>query len=459
MFFHHSNDLDNCVFINPLLAPTFKIVIVLDKDANEIEGSDKLDTTQKHTYLIGGEEYTYVASQLSNEATEIKWCFWVEGKDDKFSKSYFEIKKTDLKTEGDNFFLTSDSCEENTKQLEENAILSAKFVEEEHLVDGIKKDVSVLKVRFSKWLDTEKINVEVYKYNLVEKKGEPTGNSSSGDGFHFSPQQTVKSIHLAARPTAWKVKNKWTETYVKGFNAFAEEEFKRMAEQAVKDGSPNRSNSFDCADLVVTLYIKYAAKNSLPATFVSNRNSKHIYNQNDETYIFSYSYNKEGSVIPNKFKTKDFSDNPDEALAQFIEAVRTHTGAASLVTNGDLIPVTENDKINGKWYGIVHNEYKLGINHAQLLVGSEPNEYNQYAYVSGSTWIGEDSAEGGIWLAKRINMPDNIELNMNIAYMFKEMHKSNLDLEPIDFPETLPEEIKLFENVKFEPKKPVIKID
>ncbi len=321
--------------------------------------------------------------------------------------------------------------------MEENAILSAKFVEEEHLVDGIKKDVSVLKVRFSKWLDTEKINVEVYKYNLVEKKGEPTGNSSSGDGFHFSPQQTVKSIHLAARPTAWKVKNRWTESYVKGFNAFATEEFHRIVAKAVADGVPNSLNSFDCADLALVLYVRYAAKNNLPITFTSSyTQKKYILDPSNDTHLKQTGTTPDGKAWT--FEETFYSNDPQEAIEQFVEAARNHASAEGLIQKRDLVPFNfKEDKIDGKIYGLIYDNAK----HVQIFIGTEPNEDRQYNFVSGTFWKKTDPEKGcvnGVWMAeedfkkikdRQIDKYDTGKHNRTVWYMFKEMHSSNLAYE------------------------------
>ncbi|WP_338815822.1 hypothetical protein V9L05_24155 (plasmid) [Bernardetia sp. Wsw4-3y2] len=172
MFFYDPQDTSNSVAIKPLTPLELKIIKVIDKDSKSV------------TSINANEEYTYIASQKGNDITQLKWCFWIDKRDDDFDKEYtIEITatadKADMETD---FFLTSkvegdeDKKKENTKLLKENAILSATITTETHDIGGKQQEVAVLKVKYSKWLDGEKIRVEIYKYNDKNKK--PTRNSS-----------------------------------------------------------------------------------------------------------------------------------------------------------------------------------------------------------------------------------------------------------------------------------------
>ncbi len=170
MFFYDPQDTSNSVAIKPLTPPELKIIKVIDKDCKSV------------TSINANEEYTYIASQKGNDITQLKWCFWIDKRDDDFDKEYtIEItattNKADVKSD---FFLTSkaegDKKKENTKLLKENAILSATITTETHDIGGKQQEVAVLKVKYSKWLDGEKVRVEIYKYNDKNKK--PTRNSS-----------------------------------------------------------------------------------------------------------------------------------------------------------------------------------------------------------------------------------------------------------------------------------------
>ncbi|WP_338794241.1 hypothetical protein [Bernardetia sp. MNP-M8] len=172
MFFYDPQDTSNSVAIKPLTPLELKIIKVIDKDSKSV------------TSINANEEYTYIASQKGNDITQLKWCFWIDKRDDDFDKEYtIEITATADKADMESdFFLTSkvegneDKKKENTKLLKENAILSATITTETHDIGGKQQEVAVLKVKYSKWLDGEKIRVEIYKYNDKNKK--PTRNSS-----------------------------------------------------------------------------------------------------------------------------------------------------------------------------------------------------------------------------------------------------------------------------------------
>lgn len=175
MFFYDPKDPDNCVAIKPLNPPELKIIKVIDDNCAIVS-----------KIVTASEQYTYVASLKGNDSTQLRWCFWIDKQDKHFEKDYtIRIKSTEEKTESENdFFLSSkaeremDKKKENTEALKQNAILSATVTTEVHDINGKQKEVAVLKVKFSKWLDGECLQMEVYKYNEKDKKGNPTRNSS-----------------------------------------------------------------------------------------------------------------------------------------------------------------------------------------------------------------------------------------------------------------------------------------
>ncbi len=176
MFLYDPEDPDNYVTIRPLTPPSLKIVDVLDKDSK----------TLTSTTINASEEYTYVTEEKGNN---LKWCFWLDNRDDDFEKKHIiKIESTteNKKDSETDFFLTSkaegeEKKKENTELLQTNAILSATPIT---VKDREGKDVSALKVIFSKWLHREKVKVEVY-----EKK--PTRDES---------KKAVRSYVVAGKP-------------------------------------------------------------------------------------------------------------------------------------------------------------------------------------------------------------------------------------------------------------------
>lgn len=156
MFVYDPEDPDNWIPIKPLKPLFLKIVDVIDKDSKSSSST-----------INSSEEYTYVTNE---KTTNLKWCFWIEGRENDFEKDHIiKIKDIEEKAEAEsNFFLTSQAEDENEKKkentelLQENAVLSAITTTETHDVDGKQKEVPVLKLKFSKWLEGENIHVEVY---------------------------------------------------------------------------------------------------------------------------------------------------------------------------------------------------------------------------------------------------------------------------------------------------------
>ena len=181
MFLYDPEDPDNCIPIRPLTPPSLKIVEVLDKDSKVITS----------TTITASDEYTYVTDEQSNN---LKWCFWLDKRDDDFEKKHVIQIENDKDTKTDtetDFFLTSkaegeEKKKENTELLQTNGILSATLTT---VKNSEGKDVSALKVTFSKWLDGEKVKVEVY-----EK--EPTRDDN---------KKAVRSLLVAAKPEVAEV--------------------------------------------------------------------------------------------------------------------------------------------------------------------------------------------------------------------------------------------------------------
>lgn len=184
MFVYDPEDPDNWIPIKPLRAPTLAIVRVLHTDSNKIIADRDLDAPKEDAYLSGGEEHTYIASL---PGTKLKWCFWIDERDSDFEKDYtvkietIEEEKAEAES---NFFLSSkaesdsEKKAENTKLIRDHAILSATLIHETHDVDsGKPREVAVLKVKFSKWLEGEKIRVEVYEHN--SRKTEPIRDANN----------------------------------------------------------------------------------------------------------------------------------------------------------------------------------------------------------------------------------------------------------------------------------------
>ena len=172
MFFYDPQDTSNSIAIKPLTPPELKIIKVVDDSCASIS-----------TNIDAGKQYTYVSSLKGNDSTQLKWCFWIDKQDEKFEEDYtIQIDATEKEEATTDFFLTSkvegdnEKKKENTELLQENAILSATITTETHDIDGKQQEVAVLKVKFSKWLDGEKVRVEVYKYN--EKNKKPTRDAS-----------------------------------------------------------------------------------------------------------------------------------------------------------------------------------------------------------------------------------------------------------------------------------------
>ncbi|WP_375563454.1 M23 family metallopeptidase (plasmid) [Bernardetia sp. OM2101] len=172
MFFYAPDDVGNSAPIKTLNSPEIKIIKVINVDGEKV------------TTLKADTEYTYVCNQNISEINDIRWAFWIDKKDKSFEKEYTieVVANTDKEENTTDFFLSSKADadnqkkEENTQLLENNTILSATLTSETHKIGEVDKEVAVLKVKYSKWLDGEKIRMEVYKYNKKNKKGKPTRN-------------------------------------------------------------------------------------------------------------------------------------------------------------------------------------------------------------------------------------------------------------------------------------------
>lgn len=172
-----SNQITTAALKNPAVNKVQSIK-VFDREGNEIKYGEK-----EENKLKAGLEYTYEVKEyevkkpttLETDKEKVKWCFWLDETQNKLSKKSFEIKEVALKEDQEKDFLLISKAEDETKKKEEdyegienNGILFAEHIIEEK--DGVK--TVKLKVKFSKWLDGEKIRTEAYI-------NEPTLNSGN----------------------------------------------------------------------------------------------------------------------------------------------------------------------------------------------------------------------------------------------------------------------------------------
>ncbi|MFD2561427.1 M23 family metallopeptidase [Aquimarina rubra] len=162
-----SNQVTTAPLKNPVINKV-KTIKVFDTEANEIKYGSKEENKLKSgtEYIFEVKEYTVAkAATLEADKENIKWCFWLDKTQDKLSAKSFEIKETSEKEDAKEDFLLISKAEneakkkeENFKAIDENGILYAEHIVEEK--EGVK--TIKLKVKFSKWLDGEKIKTEAY---------------------------------------------------------------------------------------------------------------------------------------------------------------------------------------------------------------------------------------------------------------------------------------------------------
>ncbi len=138
------------------------------------------------------------------------------------------------------------------------------------------------------------------------------------------------------------------------------------------------------------------------------------------------------------FEETLYSHDAKEAIEQFVEAARNHASAEGLIQKRDLVPFNfEKDKIDDKIYGLIYDNAK----HVQIFIGTRPNKYRTYDFVSGTFWRKTDSEKGcvnGVWMSEKeyrkikdrnIGKYETGKHDRTVWYMFKEMHSSNLAYE------------------------------
>ncbi|AXT50609.1 hypothetical protein D1818_07090 [Aquimarina sp. BL5] len=162
-----SNQVTTAALKNPATNKV-KTIKVFDTEANEVKYGSKEENKLKSgtEYIFEVKEYTVAkAGTLEADKENVKWCFWLDKTQDKLSGKNFEIKETPEKEDAQEDFLLTSKAEEEAKQKEEDyksinekGILYAEYITEEK--DGVK--TIKLKVKFSKWLDGERIKTEAY---------------------------------------------------------------------------------------------------------------------------------------------------------------------------------------------------------------------------------------------------------------------------------------------------------
>ncbi len=138
---------------------------------NEVKSIKVFDANGKEikygTLIKAGEEYTYKVTafdeknpkKIEFDKKTVIWNFWLDKTQKQLSKKFFRIStKTEVNEFSKDFLVNKKNKNTRTDEISKKAILYAKsgVIEE----DG--KKVSILKVKFSKWLDKEKIKVVAY---------------------------------------------------------------------------------------------------------------------------------------------------------------------------------------------------------------------------------------------------------------------------------------------------------
>ena len=213
---------------------------------------------------------------------------------------------------------------------------------------------------------------------------------------------------------AWPVTKQWSTNDVAGFSTFVNQELTRItgyiSDYYTNPGSRGRIYyEYNCADLAVALYVRYAAVNGLPVTFHSSLKKNEIVNSQDPKYKFD----------PN---------HPQKSVDQFETDARVKTNAASLVIYGDAIPIEVSDVVSGdfndnkKHTMVVRDQYE----NEDVTPGSTPFSYGNLD--NGYT---SDPLEGTIGLTEKA-----WPINPNKPNMFRFKELANAPAPPAQVPIT-----------------------
>ncbi|MCE9539606.1 MAG: hypothetical protein K8R85_10350, partial [Bacteroidetes bacterium] len=169
---------------------------------------------------------------------------------------------------------------------------------------------------------------------------------------------------------AWPTTRQWTYDDRARFGEFVNGELARInaaqSDAAVNGGGKRLLVEYNCADLAVALYVRYAAANGLPISFTSGLDGKKISSE-DPKY---------------KFDPK----NPQKTIDNFEYEARINTSASSLVIYGDAIQIPFVEVGSGDFYDSKSHVMVVRAPFSDDDVGpnQKPVSYGNLATTTGS---------------------------------------------------------------------------
>ena len=196
--------------------------------------------------------------------------------------------------------------------------------------------------------------------------------------FQFASNEPTMAIDIDGKE-AWPVKRQWNYSDRAAFGKFVNSQLstinKEMNEYN-KQKAPKEKEAklhydlrrqYNCADLAVALYVRYAAANGLPVELTDNQTGKKFSSTATDLKA-------NGSTI------KYDPNNPQASLDQFEYYARVKTGAASLVNNKDITPIPFSEAQNGDiWDSKVHTEVVNNQENAVLGKNQQVMSYGNFA--------------------------------------------------------------------------------
>ncbi len=231
--------------------------------------------------------------------------------------------------------------------------------------------------------------------------------------YQFASNSPIWAVDLDGLE-AWPVTRQWNSADLKGFAVFAQNEIQRIKETQASGKGKRLDIEYNCADLAVALYVRYAAANGLPVTFKVH--SGNVIDANDPK---QYHYNP---------------SDPQKSVDKFEKDARMGTSAASLVYNKDALNVEFTDLSTGDFHDnkshtmVVRDPYSGEV----LRNGEKAVSY-------GNVPHGSNDSNDPLWGTKELteSVIGFSNENKQMFYRFKELYNGAQNTTPPEVPSKL----------------------